>query len=63
MDVIRIASRRSQLALAQSRLVAEGIAAAHPSLRVDIVPLNTRGDLMPGPLADAGGKGLFTAEL
>ena len=62
MDVIRIASRASQLALAQSRLVAELIS-AKLGVRAEIVPMLTRGDTTAGALTAMGGKGLFTAEL
>lgn len=65
---LRIGTRKSPLALAQARLVAEALAAAHPELaeegRIAIVPMMTSGDAMQaGPLAEIGGKGLFTKEL
>lgn len=55
---IRIATRRSALALAQARSVAAALGG-----RCELVPIVTRGDRHAGLLADAGGKGLFTAEL
>jgi hydroxymethylbilane synthase len=58
---IRIGTRRSPLALAQAREVADAIAAAGADVRV--VPVSTRGDRTAGALAPAGGKGLFTAAL
>jgi hydroxymethylbilane synthase len=62
--VVRIATRESQLALAQTRLVAEALAAARPGLRVELVPMTTRGDrVLDRPLAQVGGKGLFVKEL
>lgn len=63
MDPIRIGTRKSPLAVAQARWVAERLAELHAPLRVELAPISTRGDLTPGRLADAGGKGLFTAEL
>jgi len=60
---IRIGTRRSDLAMAQSGLAAERIRAAAPHAEVELVPILTRGDREKGPLADIGGKGLFTAEL
>jgi hydroxymethylbilane synthase len=60
---IRIATRRSELALCQARLVAEAIRRAQPDVEVELVTRITRGDRTAGALADAGGKGLFTAEL
>jgi len=63
MRVIRIGTRRSGLAMAQSRLVADAIVARRPGWRVEPAPIETRGDRTFGPLTAAGGKGLFTAEL
>ncbi len=59
---IRIATRTSQLAMAQSGWVANEIAAAL-GCECELVGLNTRGDTERGPLVELGGKGLFTAEL
>jgi hydroxymethylbilane synthase len=64
---IRIGGRDSDLALAQTRLVAELIVKAHPELSVRIVTMKTRGDLMPNtPFAEISareGKTLFTGAL
>ncbi|HVR30093.1 MAG TPA: hydroxymethylbilane synthase [Thermoanaerobaculia bacterium] len=60
---LRLGTRASALALAQSRLVAGALAELHPEVDVELVPIVTRGDTTPGPLAVLGGKGLFTAEL
>ena len=60
---LRLGTRGSALALAQSGQVAQALAAAHPGLRVELVPIVTRGDRLAGDLAAFGGKGLFTAEL
>ena len=61
---IRIATRRSPLALVQAELVAARLRAAHPGLAVELVPLSTQGDrILDAPLAKVGGKGLFTKEL
>jgi len=49
--------------MAQSRQVADAMVALAPGLKVDLVPVLTRADRAPGPLAEIGGKGLFTAEL
>src|ERR1017187_10078143 len=58
-----IGTRKSPLAMAQSRCVADALGALHPGLRVELVPVVTGGDRYFGPLHEAGGKGLFTAEL
>ncbi len=60
---IRIATRGSHLALAQTGQVAEMIRLAHPDVATELVPISTRGDRLSGPLAEVGGKGLFTREL
>ena len=61
---IRIATRRSPLALVQAELVAAQLRAAHPGLVVELVPMSTQGDrILDAPLAKLGGKGLFTKEL
>jgi len=60
---LRLGTRSSPLAIAQSRLVAQALEAAHPGVAVELVPMSTRGDRLPGDLNKVGGKGLFTAEL
>ncbi|HEX7342006.1 MAG TPA: hydroxymethylbilane synthase [Rhodanobacteraceae bacterium] len=62
--VLRIATRKSALALWQAEHVAERLRTAHPDLTVSLVPLSTRGDeVLDKPLAAIGGKGLFLKEL
>jgi hydroxymethylbilane synthase len=60
---LRLGTRKSPLALAQSGMVARALEAAHPGLRVELAPMTTQGDRLPGNLDALGGKGLFTAEL
>ena len=60
---LRIATRRSRLALWQAEHVATRLAALHPGLVVSLVPIVTAGDRIQGSLATAGGKGLFIKEL
>jgi hydroxymethylbilane synthase len=61
---LRIATRKSPLALWQSEFVATQLRAAHPGLAVELVPLSTRGDeVLDRSLAAIGGKGLFLKEL
>ena len=61
---IRIATRRSQLALWQAEHVSSLLQAAHPGLEVELVAMVSRGDrLLDAPLAKIGGKGLFVKEL
>ncbi len=64
MNEIRIATRKSRLALWQSEYVAEALTATHPELSVDLLPMSTRGDeVLDRSLAEIGGKGLFLKEL
>jgi hydroxymethylbilane synthase len=64
LSILRIATRKSALALWQAEHVAGLLRAAHPGLRVELVPLSTRGDeILDKPLATIGGKGLFLKEL
>src|SRR5690606_29585612 len=64
MATIRIATRKSPLALWQSEHAADLLRAAHPGLEVVLVPMTTRGDqVLDRSLAAIGGKGLFLKEL
>ena len=61
---VRIATRRSRLALWQAEHVKARLEALQPGLRVELVALSTRGDeLLEVSLAKEGGKGLFVKEL
>jgi hydroxymethylbilane synthase len=62
--VLRIGTRGSQLALTQTGMVADAIAAATPSVTCELVRITTTGDVRrTESLPDIGGKGLFTQEL
>jgi hydroxymethylbilane synthase len=61
---IRLATRKSRLALAQTRWVAERLRASVPGIELEEVHVVTRGDrIVDRPLADIGGKGLFVTEI
>ncbi len=60
---LRLGTRRSALALAQSGMMARTLEARHPGLTVELVGMVTTGDVVTGDLAKVGGKGLFTQEL
>jgi len=63
-DLLRIATRKSPLALWQAEHVRERLQAEHPGLRVELVTMSTQGDrVLDSPLAKIGGKGLFVKEL
>jgi len=64
MNVIRIATRKSALALWQAEYVKAELEKHHPDLEVVLVPMTSRGDkILDVPLAKVGGKGLFVKEL
>jgi hydroxymethylbilane synthase len=63
-ESIRIATRRSKLALWQAEHVAELLREEHAGLTVELVPMTTQGDrVLDRALAEVGGKGLFVKEL
>lgn len=63
-SIIRIATRKSPLALWQAEYVKSQLELHHPGLKVELLPLTSRGDkILDVPLAKVGGKGLFVKEL
>ncbi len=63
-QTLRIATRKSPLALWQADHVAALLRRHHPGLEVELLPMSTRGDrILDAPLAKIGGKGLFLKEL
>ncbi len=61
---LRIATRKSLLALWQAEYVKAELEKHHPGLVIELVPLTSRGDkILDVPLAKVGGKGLFVKEL
>ncbi|MCF8473418.1 MAG: hydroxymethylbilane synthase [Emcibacter sp.] len=66
-NILRIGTRGSQLALAQAHEVKNRLISAHKNLSenmIEIVVMSTRGDrILDRPLAEIGGKGLFTEEI
>ncbi|MCF2858571.1 hydroxymethylbilane synthase [Pseudoalteromonas sp. SMS1] len=61
---VRIATRKSALALWQAEYVKAQLEHFHPELVVELVPMSTKGDkILDTPLAKIGGKGLFVKEL
>lgn len=64
MTQLRIATRKSPLALWQANEVSRLIQLHHPEVKVELVSMSTRGDkILDTPLAKVGGKGLFVKEL
>ena len=63
-DTLRIATRKSALALWQANHVRDLLLEAHPRIEIELVKIVTRGDrILDRPLAEIGGKGLFLKEL
>jgi len=61
---IRIATRKSPLALWQAEHVRDRLLALHPGMQVELLKMSTQGDrILDSPLAKIGGKGLFVKEL
>src|ERR671921_487343 len=63
---LRLGTRGSPLALAQARMAAAALCAAHgwDEEAIEIVPVTTTGDrIQDRPLAEVGGKALWTKEL
>ena len=64
MNYVRIATRKSPLAVWQAEAVAELLTQRHPGIQVQLVKLSTQGDrVLDSPLNKIGGKGLFVKEL
>ena len=63
-SIVRIATRKSPLALWQAETVQSQLRAAHDSIDVQLVPMTTEGDIkLDQPLYQIGGKQLFVKEL
>ena len=64
IDILRIATRTSALALWQANYIAKTITSIHKNIKVELVEIVTKGDKwLDGPLHEIGGKGLFIKEL
>jgi len=67
ITTLRLGTRRSALATAQSRMVAAGIEAAAAltgrAVRVELVEVTTHGDVSKAPLSSFGGVGVFVSAL
>jgi len=63
VELIRIVSRSSPMALAQVERVRRELAALAPGVRTEVVPVTTSGDRWLGDLSKLGGKGAFTKEV
>ena len=63
-ESIRIATRKSPLALWQAEEVTRQLKQHHPDIKIELVKMTTKGDkILDAPMAKVGGKGLFVKEL
>jgi len=64
MPKVVVATRKSELALAQCRMFVRALQAQHPDLEVEELHVVTTGDrIVDRPLTEVGGKGLFLKEI
>jgi hydroxymethylbilane synthase len=64
LKTLRIATRKSPLAVWQAEHVARKLAELHPGIHIELQRMVTRGDkILDSPLSKIGGKGLFVKEL
>ena len=62
--LLKLGTRRSPLAMAQAEEARARLLAVHPGLRIELVPVTASGDkILDRPLAEIGGKALWTKEL
>ena len=62
--IVRIATRKSPLALWQAEHISQRLKALHSDIEIELVTMVTQGDkILDTPLAKVGGKGLFVKEL
>ncbi|MDD6489976.1 MAG: hydroxymethylbilane synthase [Clostridia bacterium] len=61
---IKIGTRKSKLAMAQTNMVIQALKNNFPEIQTEIVPIVTTGDkILDKPLAKIGGKGVFVSEI
>lgn len=61
---IRIGTRKSRLAMAQTKMAENALKKAFPEIETEIVHITTKGDkILDKPLNALGGKGVFTGEI
>ncbi|MCY0896317.1 MAG: hydroxymethylbilane synthase [Alicyclobacillaceae bacterium] len=64
MTTVRVASRKSELAMTQTKSMIAAMQKIRPDFLFEIVPVVTRGDeIVHVPLSEVGGKGLFVSEI
>jgi hydroxymethylbilane synthase len=62
--ILRIGTRGSRLALAQSEWIGQRVGEIYPNIKIELVRIKTKGDkILDSPLSEIGGKGLFVKEI
>ena len=62
--LLRLGTRASPLAIAQTKLVCRGLEKLHPELKIEVITISTTGDkVVDRRLSEVGGKGLFAKEI
>ncbi|MBE3556755.1 MAG: hydroxymethylbilane synthase [Firmicutes bacterium] len=61
--MIRVGTRQSALAMAQTASVVDALRAAWPTLEITLVPMISEGDTTARPFGEIAGEGLFTSRL
>ena len=62
--LLRLGTRASPLAIAQTKLVRRGLEKLHPDLKIEVITISTTGDkVVDRRLSEVGGKGLFAKEI
>jgi hydroxymethylbilane synthase len=63
MKMIRVGTRGSRLAIAQTEIALASLRKAHPNLEFEVVPIKTKGDIDKRPLFTMDEKGIFEKEV
>lgn len=62
--ILRIATRKSPLAIWQAQYISSSLKSLYPDIQIELVKMSTKGDkIINSPLSKIGGKGLFIKEL
>src|SRR3712207_8225077 len=60
---IRVGTRGSRLAIAQTEIALVALRKAHPHIRFEVIPISTKGDVDKRPLFSLDEKGIFEKEV
>ena len=63
METIRVGTRGSRLAIAQTEIALVALRKVHPQVRFEVIPISTKGDVDKRPLFTLDEKGIFEKEV